>query len=217
MSLRGPLHRSILALDLENSTARTNLVKVELRHQLYLLLRKAMDAAGIDERHCEPITDRGDGLVLLMHPVDEVPRSRLLAPLIPVLAGLLAEYNASLPAAERPVRQIRLRAVIHSGDLLGDEHGLFGTELDAAIRLLDAPAVRCFLRSVPVPLVLVVSQQIYESVVFHGYDGIRPASYRRAVEVSVCGLMRYGWIHVPVVDPAEPAEEPPDAACDRPA
>ncbi|MFI0447603.1 hypothetical protein [Actinomadura sp. 6N118] len=209
INLRGPLHRSILALDLESSSARTNLIKVELRHQLYHLLREAMKAAGIDQRHCEPIADRGDGVLVLVHPVDEVPRSRLLMPLIPVLTRLLTEYNAALPPAERAERQLRMRAVVHAGDLLCDDHGPFGAEIDAAIRLLDSQVVREVLRETTAPLVLVVSQQIYEAIIFHRYDGICPETYKRAVEVRVCGLTRYGWIHQP---PSESCSQPPTAA-----
>ncbi|CNG21265.1 Uncharacterised protein [Mycobacterium tuberculosis] len=199
LPLCGPLHRSILALDLESSSTRTDLIKVELRNQLYLLLHRAMRAAGIDERFCEPIEDRGDGVLVLIQPTDEVPRSRLLDPLIPVLAQLLEDYNAALPPAARPAHRLRMRAVVHAGDLLRDDHGPFGAEIDAAIRLLDSDAVRSALRDTSAPLALVVSQQIYEAIVVHGYSGLCPRLYRRAVEINVCGLTRYGWIHIPEV------------------
>jgi hypothetical protein len=199
LPLCGPLHRSILALDLENSSTRTDLIKVELRNQLYLLLHRAMQAAGIDERLCEPIEDRGDGVLVLVRPTDEVPRSRLLDPLIPMLARQLGDYNAALSPADRLAHRLRMRAVVHAGDLLRDDHGPFGAEIDAAFRLLDADAVRSALRETSAPLALVISQQIYEGIVVHGYSGLCPQAYRRAVEVSVCNLTRYGWIHIPDV------------------
>ncbi|MEO3826451.1 hypothetical protein [Actinomadura sp. B10D3] len=206
LPLCGPLHRSILALDLEGSSARTDLIKVGLRNQLYLLLHRAMQAAGIDERLCEPIEDRGDGVLVLIQPTDEVPRSRLLDPLIPELARLLVDYNAALAPADRPAHGLRMRAVVHAGDLLRDDHGPFGAEIDAAIRLLDADAVRSALRQTSAPLVLVVSQQIYEAIVIHGYSGLGPQTYQRAVEVNVCGLTRYGWIHIPEIAANGPAD-----------
>src|SRR5262245_35832848 len=64
------VHRSILAIDIERSTARTNLVKLELRRQIYKLLGEAMAAAGIKDSHCEPLADRGDGVLVLIHPLD---------------------------------------------------------------------------------------------------------------------------------------------------
>src|SRR5206468_12272507 len=68
-----PVHRSILAIDIERSTTRTNLIKLELRRQIYKLLGEAMTAAGIRESHCEPLADRGDGVLVLIYPLDEVP------------------------------------------------------------------------------------------------------------------------------------------------
>ncbi|WP_147449562.1 hypothetical protein [Actinomadura pelletieri] len=207
LPLCGPLHRSILALDLESSSTRTDLIKVELRNQLYLLLHRAMRTAGLDERFCEPIEDRGDGVLVLVQPTDEVPRSRLLDPFIPELARLLAGYNAALPDADRPAHRLRMRAVVHAGDVLRDDHGLFGAEIDAAIRLLDADAVRSALRQASAPLALVVSQQIYEAIVIHGYSGLCPQTYHRAVEINVCGLTRYGWIHIPATGDLDPLND----------
>jgi class 3 adenylate cyclase len=204
-----PVHRSILAIDIERSTARTNLVKLELRRQIYQLLGEAMTAAGIKESYCEPLADRGDGVLVLIHPLDEVPRSRLLDPLIPVLAQRLSERNATLAPAERVDRRLRLRVVVHAGDILRDEHGPFGAELDVAFRLLDAQPVKLSLRDSRAPLVLVISEQIYESVVLHRYGGISPEDFRRAFRVRVCGLRRYGWIHLPV---ASAAMQPQQAA-----
>lgn len=206
MTLRGPIHRSILALDIERSTTRPNLIKFELRRLMYRLLGDAMAAAGIGEGHCEPLADRGDGVLALIHPVDDVPRSRLLHPMMPTLARLLAEYNEGLDPAERIARCMRLRAVVHAGDVLQDDHGSFGMELDAAFRLLEAPTVKASLRATSAPLVVVVSGQIYESVVLHGHAGICPQAFRQAVRVRVCGRSRVGWVHFPVY------EEPPDVA-----
>lgn len=183
---------------MEGSTARNNLIKFDLREVMYRVLGEAMAAAGIGAEHCEPLADRGDGVLALIHPVDEVPRSRLLNPLMPTLARLLTEHNEGLCPGERELRELRLRAVVHAGDVMHDEHGAFGMELDAAFRLLNAPVVKASLRSATGPLVVVVSGQIYESVVFHGFGGIAPETYRRAVRVRVCGLPRIGWVHVPV-------------------
>src|SRR5690606_13179686 len=106
-------------------------------------------------------------------------------------------YNASLGPDDRAARRLRMRAVIHAGDLLPDDHGAFGGEVDAAIRLVDSDALRCARRAASPPLVGVVCQQIYEATVVHGDAGLCPQLYRGAVEVSVCGLLRHGWIHVP--------------------
>src|ERR1700681_4930486 len=110
----GPVHRSIVALDIEGSTRRTNLVKGELRRILYELLSQALLAAGIVHEHLEHLTDRGDGVLVLIRPHDDVPKTVILGRLIPILTGLLVEYNASV---RRPELQLRLRAVVHAGEV----------------------------------------------------------------------------------------------------
>jgi hypothetical protein len=193
----GPVHRSILAVDIESSTTRTDLIKFELRRQIYNLLDQAMAAAGVEKHYREPLVDRGDGILALIHPADEVPKSRLLNPFIPELTRLLAVYNAKLTPAEAVDWQLRLRTVIHAGEILCDDYGSFGTELDVAFRLLDAQAVKACLRHTLNPLVLVISEHIYESIVMHRYEGICPETYSRSVRVNVAGRRRYGWVHVP--------------------
>jgi class 3 adenylate cyclase len=195
-----PRHRSIVAIDIERSTSpeRTNPIREELRHEAYRLLDAAMRTAGITDGHCDPLADRGDGVLALIHPADEVPKTLLLNPLVPSLATLLAERNASLGTAERRRRELRLRAVIHAGEIHYDGKGYFGEELDVAFRLLDAPRLKDRLRRVVTPLVLVVSEEIYWSIVQHEYDGIPGSAFEPLVRVTVAGRRRRGWVHVPV-------------------
>ena len=102
----GPIHRLIFAVDIEGSTERNNLAKGQLRRTLYELLGRALEAAGIAARHLEPYTDRGDSVLVLIKPHDEVPKTLVLGLLVPILTALLAEYNAS---ATRPELRMRLR------------------------------------------------------------------------------------------------------------
>ncbi|WP_075020000.1 hypothetical protein [Actinomadura madurae] len=200
-----PVHRSILVVDLENSTAalRTNPVKQELRSQVYGHLRKAMANTGIDDRWCDRFEDRGDGVLALFHPVDELPKTYLLSRLIPGLAQQLIDYNRSLPEAELPSRSMRMRAVLHAGEVHRDENGPFGEAIDLACRLLDAQRVKKCLRTSLSPLVLVVSEDIYWGIVRHGYDGICPASYKPGLRVLVGDRRRQGYVHVPPAPDAE--------------
>ncbi|QKG26871.1 LigA protein [Actinomadura verrucosospora] len=201
-----PVHRSILAVDLENSTGalRTNPIKEELRSQIYGQVKRAMASAGIEERWCDPFEDRGDGVLALFHPVDELPKTYLLSRLVPSLARQLADYNESISAAERPGRCMRLRAVVHAGEIHRDENGPFGEAIDLACRLLDAPTLKKCLRASSAPLVLAVSEDIYWGIVKHGYDGISPSAYRPDLRVSVASRRRRGFVHVP----SEAAENP---------
>ncbi|MGH3192745.1 MAG: hypothetical protein ACRDPY_35095 [Streptosporangiaceae bacterium] len=189
-----PVYRSIVVVDLEGSTKRSNMAKGELRRVMYELLDLAFMAAGIGPDHLEELADRGDGVLILIRPHDDVPKTALLGRLIPVLAGLLAEHNA---AAMRPELKLRMRAVVHAGEVHDDGRGFYGDDLDVAFRLLNAPAAKRALReATSSPLVLVVSEEIFTAIVRHGYVGTD--GYEPAVRVRVGERLCRGWVHIPV-------------------
>jgi hypothetical protein len=188
----GPLHRSIIAVDLEGSTMRTNPVKGELRRIMYDLLWRSLEAVAVISNHLEQVADRGDGVLVLIRPHDEVPKTALLDRLIPLLTTLLVDYNAH---AAHPALRIRLRAVVHAGEVHADCRGFYGEAIDVAIRLLDSPPVKRALRQASSPLVLVVSDEIHSGIVCHGYaDG---GVYRPLVRVRVANRQHRGWVHIP--------------------
>jgi class 3 adenylate cyclase len=187
-----PRHRSILAVDIEGSTARTNTAKAGLRAAMYALLEESMVVSGIGELYRDPLVDRGDGILALIHPVDDVPKTLLLSMVIPTLGELLVEH-----AARNPDQHLRLRAVVHAGEVHYDGRGCFGEALDVAFRLLDAPEVKEVLRRSVGPLLLVASDQIYRSVIRHGYDGIDERAFVEVAHVEVAGQRHCGWVRVP--------------------
>jgi hypothetical protein len=188
----GPVYRSIVAVDLEGSTTRTNPVKGELRRIMYDLLDRALDTVPITANQLEPLTDRGDGVLLLIRPDDDVPKTVLLDRLIPLLAALLTEHNA---AVMRPALRIRLRAVVHAGEVHSDSRGFYGEAIDVAIRLLDSASLKRELRQVLSPLVLVVSGEIHSGIVAHGY--LDSDCYRPLVRIRVANKQHRGWVHIP--------------------
>jgi class 3 adenylate cyclase len=192
-----PLHRVIVAADIENSTSRANPVKAELRRTIYDLIEDALHTAGIHARHRDPFTDRGDGLLALIHPVDHAPKTLLLNQAIPALAQHLTDHNTSPAVTRQPERQLRLRVVLHAGDVHYDPNGCFGDALDLAFRLLDAAPVKHRLQLTPAPLVLVISDDIYRSVVRHGYDGIDQHAFAPGVHIQLAGEQHRGWTHIP--------------------
>jgi class 3 adenylate cyclase len=192
-----PLYRAIVALDIEHSTSRPNPIKGELRNKTYELFETALRKAGIDNCHHDRFVDRGDGILALIHPVDQVPKALLLNRAVPVLSRLLTDYNASLPQHSEQQRQLRIRVVMHAGEVHYDANGCFGEALDVAFRLLDAARVKRALREMANPLILVISGDIYSSVVRHGYDGIDHETFHQLVRVQVAGRRYQGWIHLP--------------------
>ena len=189
-SVADPVPRSILAVDVEGSTQRTNPVKGELRRIMYALLYRALRATGVDHEHLEKPADRGDGVMLLFRPHDNVPKTLLLGQLIPKLAALLVEHNA---AVSEPDLRLRLRAVFHAGEVHDDGWGFYGEDIDVACRLLDAPSVKKALKDATAsPLVLVVSEEIHSAIVRHGYVDVGPQV--RSVSVRVARRLRRGRV-----------------------
>lgn len=192
-----PLHRVIVAVDIERSTDRPDSVKAELRGKMYELFDAALCSAGVRRPYRDRFIDLGDGVLVLIHPVDQVPKALVLNQVVPVFSQLLADYNAGLPRAERPHRQLRVRVVVHAGEVHYDPNGCFGEALDVSFRLLDATPLKRRLRESSGPLVLIVSGSIYDCVVRHGYDGIDQGAFHPLVRVRVASHRHPGWIHVP--------------------
>jgi class 3 adenylate cyclase len=192
-----PCYRAIVALDIERSTSRPDRIKGELRNKTYELFEAALRKAGIDSCHHDRFIDRGDGILALIHPVDQAPKALLLNRAVPMLSRLLTDYNDSLPQHSLLQRQLRIRVVMHAGEVHYDANGCFGEALDVAFRLLDAARVKRALREMADPLILVVSGDIYSSVVRHGYDGIDHETFHQMVRVQIAGRRYPGWIHLP--------------------
>ncbi len=103
--------------------------------------------------------------------------------------------------------RLRLRVVLHAGEIHDDGRGFYGEDLDLAFRLLDAPKLKRVFRDTPAaPVVLVVSEEIFGRIVRHRYiDG---GTYEPLVRVRMAGRQHRGWVHFP--RPAVP--ERPGAA-----
>jgi hypothetical protein len=192
-----PHHRAIVAVDIERSTSRPDPVKGELRNLIYEMFDEALRSAGIRQRYRDRFIDRGDGILALIRPVDQVPKALLLNRAIPAFSRLLADHNESLPHSSRTQRQLRVRVVVHAGEVHYDANGCFGEALDVAFRLLDAARVKKLFREATGSLILVVSEDIYSSVVRHGYDGIDQRAFHPLVRVIIAGNRHCGWIHLP--------------------
>ncbi len=158
---------------------------------MYELLEQALYAGGLAGPCRDPFQDRGDGVLVLVHPVDRAPKTVLLGTVVPTFAGLLAEYNK-----RDPERAYQVRMVVHAGEVSYDANGCFGEAVDVAFRLLDSEPAKRTLDSTTAPMVLVISEDVHRCVVRHGYPGIDPKTYSRMLMPPILGLDRSGWLRV---------------------
>jgi class 3 adenylate cyclase len=191
-----PVHRSIVAVDIEGSTRRTNPIRARLRQLLYGMLEKALTDSEMTGAYVDPIIDRGDGALILVKPADHLPKTLLLNNLIPSLHHMLDRHNTG-----NSDQAFRLRAAVHSGEVHYDARGIFGEAVDITCRLLDSHELKEITRSSSTPLTLAISDDLYHAVVRHGYFGIHAEEFTDAVRVEVGGQIHRGWI----LQPAMPA------------
>ncbi len=111
----------------------------------------------------------------------------LLNRAVPALSQFLYEYNTRTSRADRLHQQLRVRVVVHAGEVHYDGNGCFGEALDIAFRLLDAAGVKKALSAAADPLTLVISHDIFRTIVRHGYDGIDPPAFRPLTRVHIAG------------------------------
>jgi hypothetical protein len=184
----GPTHQSILIVDVEGSSGRTDPQKVALRGVLYRTLMAAFARSGLMWDSCRR-EDRGDGVYFLIPPV--VPKARLAGTLVRALDGVLGESGA----ADTP----RLRVALHAGDVAVDQHGSSGTEVDLAFGLVDSDPVRRALRAaVHARLVLVLSDDFFRATVGQRFEGLDPEGYEPLDVTTKRGRVR-AWLRAPDV------------------
>lgn len=179
-----PRHRAIVAVDTADSTARTNTAKARLRHTMYEAFESALYTGGIENDHHDPLIDRGDGILAIIHPT--VPKTLLLNTVLPELGKQLTEQD-----------DLRLRAVVHAGEVHYDCRGCFGEALDLSFRLLDAPELKLLLKGAAEALAVVLSDDIYRTVVRHGYDQIEAGGFAPLVRAQMAGQTHRGWVRLP--------------------
>ena len=211
-ALAPAVHRAIVGVDVEGfgDRHRTHLDQIAVRDGLYQALERAFTRAGIGWEQCYH-EDRGDGALILVP--SEVPKT-LLAQGVPAeLAAAAADHNLACDQRAR----IRLRLAMHAGEIHHDRHGVTGTAINTAFRLLDAEPLKQALRGSPGTLAVIASRWFYEEVIRHA-PACAPGSWRR-VRVSVKETREDAWIclpdapYLPVPDADLPAS--PEVAVPR--
>ncbi|WP_035306089.1 hypothetical protein [Actinokineospora inagensis] len=167
----GPRHRSIVVFDIASSSRWDNPAQARARRALDVLVRRAFRAAGIPWWRLA-VEGTGDGMIILLPP--GISKVDILDPVVPNLVRVLRAYNAEVAAHLR----IRLRMAVHAGEVLRTRYGWVSADVTKACRMVDGePLYAEFERSPEADLVVVVSEQIHESVVRHGYRRIDPGDY----------------------------------------
>ncbi|MEW2354467.1 hypothetical protein [Spirillospora sp. NPDC029432] len=193
------MHWAIVYVDVAGfgDRRRTNRDQIAVREGLYRALRRALKRSGVRCEDCR-WEDRGDGVLILV-PAD-VPKERLAVALPLQLAAALESCNAKAPETAR----IELRAALHAGEVHHDEHGVAGSAINLAARLLDAAPLKDALRESAGPLALIASDWFYDEVVRHHPES-EPDAYR-PIHVSVKETRTRGWIRLPGPRAARRAE-----------
>ncbi|OLF13385.1 ATP-binding protein [Actinophytocola xanthii] len=203
------VHRSILVVDVERfgSPVRTDGDRVAVRSGLYGALENAFAAASVPWADCDH-EDRGDGVLVIIPPT--IPKSVLVRFLPDRMIAELRVHNDTHDIRQ----QIRLRVAVHAGEVHYDEHGVVGTSVNHAFRLLDAAAFRTAFAHSGAQLGMIVSTWFFDEVVRH-VDGGIAAEYQR-VDVVSKETTATAWMRVPdrsgaglVVDPSVPRQLPP--------
>jgi tetratricopeptide (TPR) repeat protein len=187
---RPAVHRTIVVVDVEGfgDRRRTNAHQVEIRTGLYQAIRKAFNDANVSWTNCDH-EDRGDG-VFILAPAD-IPKSAFIDAVSPALVTALRDHNAMHPVEER----IRLRMVLHAGEVELDEHGATAASVNLAFRLLDAQPLRAALARSPGVLAVIASEWFFDEVVRHSRQ-TDPATFRPH-RLVVKETSTVAWISLP--------------------
>ncbi|MFE7566986.1 hypothetical protein ACFU76_08475 [Streptomyces sp. NPDC057539] len=183
-----PSNKTILLLDMEGSGRRRDSEQAVIHRMLYAVLHETLSAAAIEPTEYRS-EDRGDGVFVLVDP--SVPKPSLLRTLLTTTPERLVSTNRLAAEGAR----IRLRIVVHAGEVALDEFGAVGADLVHAFRLLDAPALRNELATTSEPSVLCVSDAVYQGVVRHAHPGVRPEHFHPLTTDSKEGATLTGWYH----------------------
>lgn len=177
------MHRTILVVDVERfgDPTRNDRDRVVVRRGLYAALKRAFDDIGATWDHHE---DRGDGVLILVHP--QIPKSVLVDEFPDFLIRALDSHNKEHPTPQG----IRLRVALHAGEVTFDDTGVVATAVNVAFRLLDSDELRQALKCTPSAAALIVSSWFFDEVVRHSLTN---ATYR-PVRITAKETSTVGWI-----------------------
>jgi hypothetical protein len=183
-------HTTICAVDIAGfgGTSRTRAHHVALREGMYSSVEQAFLESGIPWEKCYR-EGAGDS-ILTLAPAD-VGKGAFAEKLPGALVAALQEHNAT----HGPEESIRMRMVLHAGEITRDGRGVTGPAIVHAFRLLDSPPLKEALRHSTGVLAIVASAWFHDEVIRHRPE-YAPDEYEQ-VTVDVKETNGFGWIRLP--------------------
>lgn len=183
-------HTTICAVDIAGfgGMSRTRVNYVALREGMYQAVEQAFLQSGIPWADCYQ-EGAGDGILALAPAT--VGKSAFAEKLPLALVSALQAHNAAHPPEER----IRLRLVLHAGEITRDRRGVTGPAIIHAFRLLDSPPLKDALAESTGVLAVMSSEWFYDEVIRHRPQ-YAPEEYEQ-VTVDVKETNGFGWIRLP--------------------
>jgi hypothetical protein len=183
---------TVVLLDLSRSAGHDSQTQRNLRADLFELVRGVIEYTGLALKTF-PLTDTGDGIRILV-PVDCIQPFQVIDLFVYGLAARLRQHRRRVNFSAR----LRLRVAFDLGLVEPDVNGWWtGAPLIRVARLVDADAAREILYSDIAPdFVGIVSSEMYEAVIRHGYGYIAPDCFRE-VSVRIKEFHAHAWLLTP--------------------
>lgn len=187
-----PRHFAILVVDAESSSQVDGADQPRFRSALRHALTQALRSSGLDWDSAHHAEASGDSWLFVF---DVNQAHHLIGPVVSNLDRRLESHN------RQHLPRIRLRVAVQQGVVhLPDVPGQplrGGTALNEVHRLLDATELKNALKNSRSNTALIVSDDIYRTLVRDRYvDDMSPESFGR-VEVAVKDYHALAWIYVP--------------------
>jgi class 3 adenylate cyclase len=196
-----PRHHIFAYADIEGSSRLSTPDKEQVQKDLAAMLDAACDRAGMENVHWG---DRGDGYLLVS--LTDVPIRNVIEAFVGTVDTFLAARTVGIP-------RLRVRLIVHQGDILSGEKGWRGTQLDRAARMVDAAEVKAALKAATEGrMAFVVAPELYHSVI-RGYPAPDPTAFRmRRLDTREGPLESWVTITGTAEQPGRDADEEPSPA-----
>jgi len=178
----------LVVCDVEDWSSRPAVAQQRIQVALSGLMNRALTRIGIDGSTV-PRGRRGDGMILALP--GTMDKARVTTTLVDAVRECLFSYAIDAGDDE----QIRLRLVLHAGEVVVGDGEFAGGSVVQACRLVDSHVTRQVLNaSRGAPVVLAVSDDWYRATAGEGYV---PKTGFEQVTVQEKSFRETAWIKVP--------------------